>query len=507
MRTLLMYRDRNFDLEKTSSPPNERDLIQDLELEVLLHAMSGKDEFLHEVAKKVLLSSLTEPDEITYRQNVLRDCLKNPVVLRDLYRVVGEAIEEERHVWGWYTPRDTPDQILSRAVRVLRVLTRKLAELRAISDAHAGEFESEGFRQFLVMIKRELSDEYLARVEGHLRELEFKKGSLVSAELTDGAKGNNYTLRKRKERPGGWVDRVVARGRSRQYSYTIDDRDETGPRLLIELRERGINGVANAVAQSAEHVKAFFKALKLELAFYVACLNLYERLVEIGEPVCFPVPSPPRVRALSHVGLYDPCLGIKLKRRVVGNDVEADGKEVAFVTGANRGGKSTFLRSVGVAQILMQCGAFVPAESYSASVCSGVFTHFKRGEDPSMKSGKLDEELGRMSKIVDYLSSNSMMLFNESFASTNEREGSEIARQLVRALLERGVRVVFVTHQYELAKSFYDRKTSDALFLRAERRPDGERTFRMIPGEPLQTSYGGDLYDRIFLAAAANSRS
>jgi hypothetical protein len=44
---------------------------------------------------------------------------------------------------------------------------------------------------------------------------------------------------------------------------------------------------------------------------------------------------------------------------------------------------------------------------------------------------------------------------NESFASTNEREGSEIARQIIRALTEAGIRIIFVTHLYDLARSLY----------------------------------------------------
>lgn len=63
-----------------------------------------------------------------------------------------------------------------------------------------------------------------------------------------------------------------------------------------------------------------------------------------------------------------------------------------------------------------------------------------------MESGKLDEELSRMSGIVDHISSDSMVLFNESFAATNEREGSEIARQIVSALLEKRIKIFFVTH-------------------------------------------------------------
>jgi DNA mismatch repair ATPase MutS len=91
-----------------------------------------------------------------------------------------------------------------------------------------------------------------------------------------------------------------------------------------------------------------------------------------------------------------------------------------------------------------------------------------------------------------------MILFNESFAATNEREGSEIAMQITRALLDRGVKVSFVTHLHEFARALFDRKMANALFLRAERLPDGTRSFRMIEGEPLQTSYGKDLYDGVF---------
>ncbi len=121
-----------------------------------------------------------------------------------------------------------------------------------------------------------------------------------------------------------------------------------------------------------------------------------------------------------------------------------------------------------------------------------------------------DEELSRMSTIVDQLKPNSMLLFNESFASTNQREAAEIARQIVRALLETGIKVVYVTHLFDLAHQFYLAKMDTALFLRAERLEDGHRTFRLMEGEPLPTSYGEDLYRRIFStspqAAAAAPR-
>ena len=91
-----------------------------------------------------------------------------------------------------------------------------------------------------------------------------------------------------------------------------------------------------------------------------------------------------------------------------------------------------------------------------------------------------------------------MVLLNESFAATNEREGAEIAAQITTALLDRGLKVVFVTHLHEFASTLYRRGMPNATFLRAERLPEGTRTFRLIEGEPLATSYGEDLYAAVF---------
>ena len=227
-----------------------------------------------------------------------------------------------------------------------------------------------------------------------------------------------------------------------------------------------------------------------------------EQLAKKREPIVFPTPAALGERKLTFRGLYDVCLTFKTDRRVVGNDLSADGKDFVIVTGANQGGKTTFLRSLGLAQLMMQCGMFVAAESFSANLCSQIFTHFRREEDATMKSGKLDEELNRCSAIVDRITPNALLLFNKSFASTNEREGSEIARQITSALLEKRVEIVFVTHLYDFAHSVYDENVVTTVFLRAERGADGGRTFKLREGEPLQTAFGEDLCNEIFGARA-----
>ncbi len=492
MKAFLMHRDQDFDLEQ-KLPPNEGALTQDLELNTLFNAMSLEDKFLFDVAKRAVLSSLKDPEEIVYRQQVLADCLDQPSVVRQIYDIAVGAIQAERTVWGMFGR--SPDSILHRSVEVLELLVGFLKRLRKIAYETAGRFRSEGFVRFFAMLANELDDDFFRTIEAHLRELQFRRGVLISAGLGAGNKGTNHILRRPREQH--WRERIFSMSRS-GYSFQIAERDESGFRALEELRGKGINLVANALAQSTDHILSFFRMVRAELAFYVGCLNLHARLLEKGEPMCFPVRVAPDGQTFSAQGLYDVCLSLRLKTRVVGNDVNADGKSLVIITGANQGGKSTFLRGIGLAQLMMQSGMLVPAESLRANVCNGIFTHYKREEDSSMTSGKLDEELGRMSGIADMITPNSLLLCNESFAATNEREGSEIARQITRALIEAGVKVFFVTHLFDFAHGFYRQGLGTVLFLRAERQPDGRRTFRLVEGEPLPTSYGEDSYQRIF---------
>ena len=104
-----------------------------------------------------------------------------------------------------------------------------------------------------------------------------------------------------------------------------------------------------------------------------------------------------------------------------------------------------------------------------------------------------------MSAIADHIRRGALALFNESFAATHEREGSEIARQIVSALLDNDVTVFFVSHMYEFARSFL--KDGRVLFLRAERGEDGTRSFRLHKAKPLPKSFGVDLYQQIFAAS------
>ncbi len=493
MKVHLMYRERDFD-PKVALQPDTDALEQDLELETLYAAMSQGDPFLSDVLRKALLQGLDDPAAITYRQRILLDCIEHPSAVREVYGLAVEAIEGEKKIWSWSV--DYPESVLRRAVDTLEFFLGILKRLRAIADKQRQGFRSEGLARLFDMVERELDDTYLLRIEEHLEELRFPQGVRMSARLGEGFRGRDYVLRRFPIKRRTFAQRVLRR--KPKFSFEVSPMDESGHRALSGMRDSGVRSVAAALKESTDHILSFFVALRTELALYVGSLNLHEALRRKGAPTCVPVPSGVGDLTLSARGIYDVCLALKVEGRVVGNDLAADGRSLLVITGANQGGKSTFLRSLGLAYLMTQAGIFAPAERFSAGVSSGIFTHYRREEDTTMTSGKFDEELKRMSAIVDRIKPGCILLSNESFASTNEREGSEIGEEVVRAMVEAGVRVFLVTHLFELAERLRGASTADALFLRAERKPDGQRTFRVIEGEPQSTSHGEDLFRRIF---------
>jgi hypothetical protein len=510
----LLYPDRDLDLEAIL-PPHADLLEEDLGLEVLLEVMAAGDHAIHAACRRVLLAGLDDPEEIRYRQAVVADVLQAPEAFQGSYELIVTGLELARRSYSGLF-RDAPDAIVRRAVERLRVYADVLRRLRQAAGPVHGAMRSTGVTRLFELFTTQFDEPYLAEVEAQLEELTFPRGVLFGARIGRGATGTAFQLRR--PRPQGWWSRSLDRSGA---SFELSDRDDEGVESIARLRDQALAEVAVILSQASDDIEVFLRQLRDELAVLTGVARLHAALSERGEPTCFPevlpgrhgeraaghdgevaaaasTASEPFAPQLSARGLYDPALSLQLSEGAVGNDLEADGAALVLITGANQGGKSTLLRSIGTAQLLLQAGVFVPAARFRASLCGHIFTHFGREEDQRLQRGKLEEELNRMRTIVERIRPGDLLLANESFAATNEREGSELARQVFRAHLDVGIRVVAVTHLYDLAESLYRTEAGRGVFLRAGREEDGERTFRLEPGAPLPTSYGQDLYRRIF---------
>lgn len=490
--------------------PVTEELVADLGLATVWNAMAGEDEILLLAVRQITLADPLTPEEVTYRQHVLTDALAHPEVIRHLYATACAALEDERTIsHGFFS--DHGEGLLSRSVQIIEMVLDRLRELRALSEAQAGGFHSEGFTRFFTELRDQLGDDYFAEIEQHLTTLHFRDGFILSARLGSGNQGTGYVLREPNpaNRTGLFTKSILKKP---THAFTIPDRDQSSFNALGRLRDRGLDIVAADLAQAADHVLSYFSALRTEVGFYVAALNLHERLNALGAPTVLPTTvlpttvlpttAPTGAAGLTARGLYDPGLALRTDQPAVGNDLDADKATLVVITGANQGGKSTFLRSLGLAYLLQRAGLFVPAEQFTAPLADGVFAHFRREEDASMSSGKFDEELARMSRIIDQIRPGAVLLCNESFGATNEREGSDIAAEIIDALRECGIRVAIVTHLYDLAHRYQQKNDTEnddqTLFLRAERADDASRSFELLPAPPLPTSYGEDIYQAVF---------
>ncbi len=479
-------------------PALARDTIRDLGLGLVVLAMAREDPLLARAARSALAAPLIDGRAIRYRQAVLTDCLAHRGVVREMYARAGEAIDGIRAAVGGL--RVGPESVLSGAIEALAISLPVLRWLRDVAARSRDRFSSEGFGSFFDDIEESLDDAFFRAAEGHVRELRHRRVASLTARVGPEARGTDYVplAKGAREDPG---PRGAFGGRRRAQTYRIPETDEQSRRALAELRVHGLTPIVEAATSASNQVARYLDALARELAFYVASINLAEDLEAGGHPFCVPdVPARPRrgVGGPAFVDLRDVALALASGGDVAGHDVDGSSASLVAITGANGGGKSTLLRSIGQAQVMMQAGTIVGARSFASRVAPVIATHFPRAEDATLERGRLEDELHRMSARVDALRPGSLLLCNESFSSTNEREGSEIARQIVRALRESGVRVAYVTHLYDLARGWFREEADAAVFLRAERGDDGARPFRFAQGEPLATSYGTDLYQEVF---------
>src|ERR1700722_13626254 len=135
MKVHLLFEEQDFDF-RAKVTPDYADLIQDLELTTLLDAMALGDRFLYDVCKRLLLSSLDDPEAIHYRQQVLADVVAQPELIRKIYSIAVGTLEDQRGAWGYSALY--PTSILSAAIGKLDAYVPRLAQLRELADEYVG---------------------------------------------------------------------------------------------------------------------------------------------------------------------------------------------------------------------------------------------------------------------------------------------------------------------------------------------------------------------------------
>ncbi len=482
----------------------------------------SQDSYLSHAVKRVMGVPLKSFEEIKYRQDIVKDCCKKQNMTDSLYHISGTVLDEWEKLGR---KNNSIGEIGTKAklitdLKVLKLLVDGIIEIRDLLADNADGLSSEGLLGLSSRLQKEFDEDkeeqlttlldsisFFADIYARNRDEEYFNVRVpkirIECGLKDGLKIGDIRL-----------DELQTNVIKYSKQYGIGSKvkgkiSSLSPGVISLYKDQAIQEDAEAIeflvvghvysycTQLVQELGSFFDQFHFQIAFYLGAVNIRSQMQSYRIEYCFPDECYGDV--LEYDELKEIILSIELKGKTVGNTGKLSGKQLVVITGANQGGKSTFLRSLGVAQVLMQCGLPVPAKRFRSSIRTSIFTHFTRREDSAMNSGRLDEELRRMDRIVSNLGKDPLVLLNESFATTTEKDGSRIAYDIVKALKEEGVRIYTVTHLLSFAQQMYEESKTDekVCFMCAEHLDDGKRTFKIIPHEPEMTSFGLELYDQI----------
>ena len=233
-----------------------------------------------------------------------------------------------------------------------------------------------------------------------------------------------------------------------------------------------------------------------ELHFAKAVCRLLARAREAGLPVCRVTKTAKKIFSAS--GLYDLTLLAKDERNIVPNDVSLTGDEpFFFLSGANGGGKTTYLRALGVNVLLaVNCGRAI-ADSAEIGPVDGVFTHFP-GDEDFVGEGRFANEVARADSILAALGSFPVVLLNETYSTTSNDKSVEYTCDLAHELIARGALGVYVTH----AKGV---RAAGAGSLICQVDPDdaNRRTYKIVRANGGTRSYAADVLGKYGLTEEA----
>lgn len=243
-------------------------------------------------------------------------------------------------------------------------------------------------------------------------------------------------------------------------------------------------------------------SLMHEIIFYVRWAELIDKIKATGMPVCKAEIISPDERNCNFKDIYNLKLAInKVKGEelnIITNDFDFDDNGRIFIlTGPNRGGKTIFTQAVGIAMLMAQWGIYAPASSAVISPCDNIFTHFPADENDTVDLGRLGEESKRLSEIFEVATNRSLLLLNESLATTSVAEGLFIAKDVVKAMRYLGTRAIFNTHMHDLARSLDELNGEIEGTSRVESLVtgvhEGERSFKVSISPPQGVSYARDI--------------
>ncbi len=536
----LLWLDKSLEPEPEYPIQENSNIIKDLELERISLEMSIDN--WHKTGVDMILSNLcNDPLNITYRVDIVDDLLNNPSVsdgLESILPMLDELVRISRN--NQIKELDFLEAV--KRLSELDIYIQIISELqRVLSEAKDG-LKSKGLKELLYLINSVANDETFISLQKELPDI--KAGIRNISSVTVGINLNSMLyptevklvsineqpfkeenlfsrisskLSGENKLPGITPLYKLNKNRSEPLSIGEKNYDAFMKALFTDL-ERLLKSVIRPLIPMVNKYinisSRFLVDLIPEICYFMGAIKLIKKLQYIGLPMCMPVVSPMDKRICIIEDSYNLILALNMYNKnseadisnsIVYNNISFDPKSRIFVlTGPNQGGKTTYIQSIGLIQVLFQMGLFVPGTRADISPADKIFTHFPIEECSKSNMGRMGEESERLHHIFCNATSFSLVLLNESLSSTSSAEALFISREVLFGLKVLSIRAIIATHIHELANDLDiinstipgDSIIASLVSIVDEEKSDNaitKRTYKIIPGAPIGLSYARDI--------------
>lgn len=432
------------------------DSFRDLNLDQLFAAVAaGREEY---DLDPLFCTTLQDIDAVAFRQEVVLDLQED--ALREGISDFGRAMAEMRRYLGLaerlYYFYEKASWLLHAADvygQAVRTLAEKLDRL---------ELRSRGFQGLREFLRGYAGAQAFTTLSADTAAV---KDQLAAVTYRLNVNGNRVTVSRYQGEPDYSVEveqtfQKFRQGAVENYRLRLADQANLNhvEAAIIELIARLYPEAFAGLRQFWERHRGFLdptiRRFDREVQFYLAYLEFIQPLKAAGLAFCLPsvTRQSKEVRASD---TFDLALASSLRQHgdaPVPNDFYLTGPErVLVVSGPNQGGKTTFARMFGQLHYLASLGYPVPGREAQLYLCDCVFTHFEREEQIENLRGKLQDELVRIHDILRQATGDSVLIMNESFASTTVEDATFLGREALRQIIERDMLAVYVTFIDELA--------------------------------------------------------